>query len=84
MQYRTLKISAGRHSFRPDQIIDLPDDEAAMLMADGAVVPLDPKPVAERPKSSRRNRQNAVDANSRTGGESGDSSTTEEAVRDRE
>lgn len=51
--YRTLKVSAGRHTFGPGQTIDLPADEAASLLGAGAIEPLSrPSPRAELPATA--------------------------------
>jgi hypothetical protein len=49
--YHTLKVAAGRWNFLAGESIDLPADEAAMLIAAGAIRPIDsePKP-ADKPK----------------------------------
>lgn len=58
--YRTLKVSAGRHTFGPNQTIDLPADEAAALLGAGAIEPLhQPSPqvsVDEEPKAETKKR----------------------------
>ncbi len=40
MLYKTLKVSAGRHSFDIGQELEFSDAEAAELLADGAIAPL--------------------------------------------
>lgn len=50
-RYHTLKVAAGRWNFAIGQTIDLPADEAEMLIAAGAVKPIDVEPkLAEKPK----------------------------------
>ena len=39
-QFQALKRSAGRHNFVEGQVLDLPNDEAKELLADGAITPV--------------------------------------------
>jgi hypothetical protein len=52
--YHTLKVAAGRWNFLPGESIDLPADEAEMLIAAGAIRPIDPEPKLVAPKPKRK------------------------------
>lgn len=75
MRFKALKVCAGLHNFRPDQTIDLAEDEASVLMRAGAVHPIeamDSEP-DESHKLTRRNRRgrNAAETADGSGKQSG-------------
>jgi hypothetical protein len=55
--YHTLKIAAGRWNFTAGESIDLPADEAEMLIAAGAIRSLDPEPKLVAPKQKRKSKK---------------------------
>ena len=75
--FRALKVSAGVHNFRPGQLLDLPSDEAEVLLSAGAIESINPEVRSEKPsQKTKRSRprnpsvNDAAEKNSRSSNES--------------
>jgi hypothetical protein len=58
--YQTLKVAAGRWNFLAGESIDLPADEAEMLIAAGAIRPINAVPKSEE-KPKRKSKKADAD-----------------------